>query len=93
MKCQLGCRQQSPGPVRTLRCQRGGKLQSAERCRRRTTIQCPAGGDLEVGSRPLVLTKHRLGVVPGLAVRVRYDLGKSEVGAPSLSRSRRLIQR
>jgi hypothetical protein len=54
---------------------------------------CPAGGDLEVGRGPLVFTEDRLGTVPGPAIRVGDDVGKSEVGAPSLSSCRRLIQR
>src|SRR5260370_10359504 len=93
LKCQLGCRQQTPGPVRTKRCQRGGKLQSAERCRGRTTVLCPGGGDLEVGRGALVFTEHRLGAVPRPAVRVREYFGQSEGGAPSLARGRRLLQR
>ena len=76
-----------------MRCQRGGKLQSAERRRGRTTILCTAGGDLELGGSALVFAEHRLGAVPGPAVGVGDDLRKCEVGAPSLPRGRRLIKR
>src|SRR5207245_9431424 len=92
LKCQLGCRQQPPGSVGTVRCQRGGKLQSAERRRGRPTILCTAGGDLEVGGSALVFAEHRLGAVPGPAVGGGDDLRKCQGGGPWLPRGRRFVQ-
>ena len=59
----------------------------------RTTTLSPAGCGLKVGGGPLVFAEDGLRAVPGPAIRIRDDLGKSEVGVPSLSGGRRLIQR
>ncbi len=93
LKSQLGRCQKPLRPSRAVRCQGCGQLQSAERYGDGASILCSTSGRLQVSGSGLIRADDRSRAVPGAAVWIRDDLGKSKVSSPSLSVSCALLQR